>query len=181
SRPASPATAGGALGFGAVPLPCARDLAVQGGPPLCVGLRMYFTPDRAPREFLHVYLRVPGVCVMTSRAEVVGTGLIGGSIGLALRARGWHVTGRDVDEARAARAHDLGALDAVGHDPDAELTFVAVPVSAIAAEATRAVAGGSVVTDVGGVKAPVVASVDHPRFVGGHPMAGSEQEGVDGA
>ncbi len=118
---------------------------------------------------------------MTSRAEVVGTGLIGSSIGLALRARGWHVTGRDLDEARAARALELGALDAVGHDPDAELTFVAVPVSAIAAEATRAAAGGAIVTDVGGVKAPVVRSVSHPRFVGGHPMAGSEQEGVDGA
>src|SRR6476659_5817483 len=125
--------------------------------------------------------RVPGVFVMTSRAEVVGTGLIGSSIGLALRARGWHVTGRDLDEARAARAHELGALDAVGHDPEAELTFVAVPVSAIAAEATRAAAGGAIVTDVGGVKAPVVRSVSHPSFVGGHPMAGSEQEGVDGA
>jgi prephenate dehydrogenase len=118
---------------------------------------------------------------MTSRAEVIGTGLIGGSIGLALRARGWHVTGRDLDEARAARALELGALDAVGHDVDAELTFVAVPVSAIAAEARRAADAGGIVTDVGGVKAPVVASVDHARFVGGHPMAGSEQEGVDGA
>jgi prephenate dehydrogenase len=58
---------------------------------------------------------------------------------------------------------------------------VAVPVSAIAAEAARAAAGGAIVTDVGGVKAPVVRSVGHPRFVGGHPMAGSEQEGVDGA
>jgi prephenate dehydrogenase len=38
-----------------------------------------------------------------------------------------------------------------------------------------------VVTDVGGVKGPVVAAIDHPRFVGGHPMAGSEQEGMDGA
>jgi prephenate dehydrogenase len=118
---------------------------------------------------------------MTSRAEVVGTGLIGGSIGLALRARGWHVTGRDLDEARAARALELGALDAVGHDPHAELTFVAVPVSAIAHEAGRALEGSKIVTDVGGVKGPVVAGVDHPRFVGGHPMAGSEQEGVDGA
>ena len=118
---------------------------------------------------------------MTSRAEVIGTGLIGGSIGLALRARGWHVTGRDLDEARAARALELGALDAVGYDAAAEITFVAVPVSAIAAEARRAADLGAIVTDVGGVKAPVVASVDHARFVGGHPMAGSEQEGVDGA
>jgi prephenate dehydrogenase len=118
---------------------------------------------------------------MTSRAEVVGTGLIGGSIGLALRARGWRVTGRDLDEARAARALELGALDAVGHDPGAELVFVAIPVSAIAAEAARALDGRRIVTDVGGVKAPVVAGVGDPRFVGGHPMAGSEQEGVEGA
>lgn len=115
------------------------------------------------------------------RAVVVGTGLIGGSIGLALRARGWHVTGRDADRARAERALSLGALDAVGDDPAAELTFIATPVSAIVGEARRTLAGGGVVTDVGGVKGPVVAGVDDPRFVGGHPMAGSEQEGVDGA
>jgi prephenate dehydrogenase len=116
-----------------------------------------------------------------ARAAVVGTGLIGGSIGLALRARGWHVTGRDADPARAARALELGALDAVGDDPEAAITFVATPVSAIVEEARRALAAGHVVTDVGSVKSPVVAGVDHARFVGGHPMAGSEQEGVDGA
>src|SRR5437588_8920263 len=115
------------------------------------------------------------------RAVVVGTGLIGGSIGLALKAQGWHVTGRDVDEARAARAVELGALDDVGDDPDAEITFVATPVGSIAAEARSALRGGGVVTDVGGVKGPVVAEVADARFVGGHPMAGSEQEGVDGA
>src|SRR3954470_14043960 len=115
------------------------------------------------------------------RALVVGTGLIGGSIGLALKAQGWHVTGRDVDEVRAARALELGALDDVGEDQDAEITFVATPVGSIAAEVRTALQGGGVVTDVGGVKAPVVAGVAHARFVGGHPMAGSEQEGVDGA
>jgi prephenate dehydrogenase len=115
------------------------------------------------------------------RAGIVGTGLIGGSIGLALRARGWHVTGRDDDGARAARARELGALDEVGEDPDAEITFVATPVSSIAAVSRRLVEHGGIVTDVGSVKAPIVAAVDHPRFVGGHPMAGSEQEGVDGA
>ena len=115
------------------------------------------------------------------RAAVVGTGLIGGSIGLALRARGWHVTGRDRDHARAERALALGALDQVGADPDADVTFVATPVSAVAAEARQAVSPEGIVTDVGSVKAPIVAAVAHPRFVGGHPMAGSEQEGVDGA
>jgi prephenate dehydrogenase len=120
---------------------------------------------------------------MTSpnRAAVVGTGLIGGSIGMALRAKGWHVTGRDRDPLRAERALELGALDAVGDDPSAEITFVATPVSAVAEEARALVGGGGIVTDVGSVKGPIVAAVDHPRFVGGHPMAGSEQEGVDGA
>jgi prephenate dehydrogenase len=115
---------------------------------------------------------------MIRRAQVVGTGLIGGSIGLALKAAGWHVTGTDRDETSAARALELGAIDAVGEDPEAELTFVATPVGTVA-EVAKGRPG--VVTDVGSVKASIVSSVAHPSFVGGHPMAGSEQEGVDGS
>ena len=116
------------------------------------------------------------------RAAVVGTGLIGGSIGLALRRRGWHVTGQDDSSDIAARALALGALDAVGTDPDADLTFVATPVRAVAEAARAALAGGrGIVTDVGSVKASVVEAVSDPRFIGGHPMAGSEQDGIDGA
>jgi prephenate dehydrogenase len=115
------------------------------------------------------------------RAVVVGCGLIGGSIGLALRAQGWHVTGRDLDDARAARALELGALDAVGEDPSASITFIATPVRAVADLARAALADGGVVTDAGSVKGSIVDAVGDPRFVGGHPMAGSEQEGVDGA
>jgi prephenate dehydrogenase len=116
------------------------------------------------------------------RAAVVGTGLIGGSIGLALRRRGWHVTGDDQDPAVAARALELGALDEVGTDPDAAVTFLATPVRAVADAAKAALANGTgIVTDVGSVKASIVEAVDDPRFVGGHPMAGSEQDGIDGA
>ncbi len=116
------------------------------------------------------------------RAGIVGTGLIGGSIGLALRRRGWHVTGDDHDPGRAARAVELGALDRIGSDPTAEVTFLATPVQAEAEAARRALAAGrGIVTDVGSVKASIVESVDDPRFLGGHPMAGSELEGVDGA
>lgn len=116
------------------------------------------------------------------RATVVGTGLIGGSIALALRERGWRVAGVDRDESRTARALDLGVIDTVGYDPDSELTVVATPVGQIPAAASEALARTrGVVTDVGGVKASVVAAVDDPRFVGGHPMAGSEQDGVEGA
>jgi prephenate dehydrogenase len=120
--------------------------------------------------------------VTARRAAIVGTGLIGGSIGLALRRGGWHVTGADHDPVRAARALELGALDAVGTDREADITFLATPVRAVAGAARAALASGrGIVTDVGSVKASIVAAVDDPRFLGGHPMAGSEQEGVDGA
>ncbi len=115
------------------------------------------------------------------RAAVIGTGLIGGSVALALRAAGWHVTGTDADGAAQAVALEMGVIDAAGIDPDAELTVVAVPVGAVPDAARAALQRGGVVTDVGSVKAPVVAAVDHPRFVGGHPMAGSEALGVSGA
>ncbi|HLG67694.1 MAG TPA: prephenate dehydrogenase/arogenate dehydrogenase family protein [Acidimicrobiales bacterium] len=120
------------------------------------------------------------------RAEVVGTGLIGGSLGLALRQRGWHVSGNDVWPERAAEARAVGALDEVGTDPQAEVVFVAVPAAHAGPVAARLLAEPArrpdvVVSDVSGVKASVVAAVDHPRFVGGHPMAGSEQVGLSGA
>jgi prephenate dehydrogenase len=120
------------------------------------------------------------------RAAVVGTGLIGGSIGLALRARGWHVTGHDSDRGRAEQAREVGALDAVGFDPGAEVTFVATPLDAVTTEVAGVFGragrrADGVVTDVAGVKGPVVSAVGDPHFVGGHPMAGSEQVGLDGA
>lgn len=118
------------------------------------------------------------------RAQLVGTGLIGGSIGLALRARGWFVTGDDLDPGRAADARAMGVVDRVGHDPGAELAFVATPLGAAVGAVVELLARGGpdlVVTDVCGVKAPVVAGAGHPRFVGGHPMAGSEQAGLAGA
>ena len=55
--------------------------------------------------------------VSQRRAVIVGTGLIGGSIGLALRKEGWYVTGRDLDPERAARGLRPGALCAVGAGP----------------------------------------------------------------
>jgi prephenate dehydrogenase len=118
----------------------------------------------------------------TRRANVVGLGLIGGSVGLALRARGWRVHGHDADPARIEAARERGVIDAAGLDSAAELTIVATPVLAVADAVKEAlVATTGLVTDVGSVKAPVVAAIDDPRFLGGHPMAGSEQDGLDGA
>jgi prephenate dehydrogenase len=124
---------------------------------------------------------------------LIGTGLIGGSIGLALRRDGVHVRGFDRDPVRAARAAELGAVDELAGTlrdvvAGADLVVVAVPVGHVAEVVIEALdAGALLVTDVGSVKAPVVDAVerDRPglaaRFVGGHPMAGSEQEGLDGA
>jgi prephenate dehydrogenase len=127
------------------------------------------------------------------RLALVGTGLIGGSIGLALRRLGAEVRGFDHDAARAARAKEAGVVDSLAASvaeavDDADLTVVAVPVGQVAGVVIEALdAGARVVTDVGSVKAPIVAAVEAARpelarrFVGGHPMAGSEQEGLDGA
>ena len=116
------------------------------------------------------------------RGQIVGTGLIGGSVALALGEAGWHVTGFDIDAQRAERAREIGVIDAVGIDPEAELTVVAVPAGALEKEIRNALQQTKgMVTDTGSVKAMVARSIDDPRFVPGHPMAGSEQDGVDGA
>ena len=116
------------------------------------------------------------------RANVIGLGLVGGSVAAGLRQRGWRVCGDDARAASVDKAIELGVVDAGGLDPDADITVVAVPVLSIADQVKRALAETrGVVTDVGSVKAPVCAACDDPRFVGGHPMAGSELDGIDGA
>lgn len=114
--------------------------------------------------------------------HIIGTGLIGGSVGLALRAQGWRASGIDADPAVAERAVELGAIDRIGPDPDADLTVVAVPVGAIPELALEALHSGTgAVTDVGSTKLDICRAVDDARFVGGHPMAGSELDGIVGA
>lgn len=116
------------------------------------------------------------------RANIAGLGLIGGSIGLALVERGWIVSGDDLDPTRVEQAVARGIVQRAGLDPDAEITVVATPVSAVADQVRRALRETrGVVTDVGSVKASIASAIDDPRFVGGHPMAGSELEGLDGA
>lgn len=118
----------------------------------------------------------------TRRANVIGLGLIGGSIAIGLRQRGWHVSGVDDRPDVADAAVERGVIDGVGVDRAAEITFVAVPVLGGAAAVERALADtDGIVTDVGSVKAPICAAVSDLRFVGGHPMAGSERDGLDGA
>ena len=104
------------------------------------------------------------------RLALVGTGLIGGSIGLALGKAGYEVVGFDRDAERArgrgrgavrSRASRRRSRDAVA---GADLTVIAVPVGQVAAMVIEALdAGAPLVTDVGSVKAPVVTEVEAAR------------------
>jgi prephenate dehydrogenase len=120
------------------------------------------------------------------KVAVIGTGLIGASIGLAASERlGARVAGVDPDPGPALAA---GALDEAGSLAealdDAEAAFVAVPVPILAETVAAVLAAAGprcLVTDVGSVKAAVVGAVDDERFVGGHPLAGAEQGGAAAA
>jgi prephenate dehydrogenase len=125
---------------------------------------------------------------------ILGTGLIGGSVGLALRraAPDTMVVGHDPLPGEAERAVERGALSAAtGSAADAVaragLIVLAMPVDrmpAVCADLSGAVAEGAVVTDVGSAKVDVVTAGERAfggAFVGGHPMAGSERHGIDAA
>lgn len=125
---------------------------------------------------------------------IIGVGLIGGSIARAARGRG--LVRRFVGSGRGApnleRALALGVVDRVEGDHraavrDSDLVVVGTPVRA-AVEVVRNILPemrpGAVLTDVGSVKGPFVRAVEgmdlrQVRFVGGHPIAGTEKSGVE--
>lgn len=115
-------------------------------------------------------------------AGVVGLGLIGGSVALALRDLGYRIGGVDADPSRVERALAEGIIDQAGLPENAAMTIVATPVDAIPDGVRHALAETrGWVTDTGSVKGPIAAEIAHERFVPSHPMAGSEQAGLDGA
>lgn len=124
------------------------------------------------------------------RVLVVGAGLMGTSVGLALRRHGVRVWLSDATDRHGSLAESIGAGDwSSGPDDtsiDPQLVVVAVP-PAVAGEVVAKALGqfpDAVVTDLASVKGPVVASVtaltdpsQRARYVPGHPMAGSERSG----
>jgi prephenate dehydrogenase len=128
---------------------------------------------------------------------VIGVGLIGGSLALALKRAGavGSVTGFDRDPSALERAIALGVIDGVAGSASeaakgAEMIVVAVPVRAIGPalhDVALAMDAGAVVTDVGSTKSEVVRLAReelrerNARFVPGHPIAGRESSGVDAA
>ena len=128
------------------------------------------------------------------RLAVVGCGLIGASFAVASgRVSGiTEVVVTDADAAVREQAERLGIADRVaatiaGAVADADLVLLAVPVAAVpavAAEAAAAMRPGAVLTDTGSTKSHLVPEVERcagVRFIGGHPMAGSERSGVAAA
>jgi prephenate dehydrogenase len=117
---------------------------------------------------------------------VVGTGLIGASVGLAARAAGvGEVRGWDVDPESLAVAGERGAVEPAGSLDEAvkgtELAIVAAPVAALPASVAavlEASGEATTVTDVGSTKGPVTRAVTGERFIGGHPVCGSEARGA---
>lgn len=133
---------------------------------------------------------------MLDRVAIIGLGLIGGSMGLALhKARAaQQVTGYDLGKGVSDRARRVGAIDQA-YDSladavrGAELVILATPVGAMRAllqKLSTALSPGAVVTDVASTKAQVISWAEEflptsVSFVGGHPMTGKELSGVEAA
>lgn len=128
-----------------------------------------------------------------TRVAVLGTGLIGGSFGLALRAQfpELRVTGWDRPEI-LARAVARGAITDTAADlssavATADLVCVALPIGEIIEhlpEIARAARAGTLVTDTGSTKAAICRAAAHvfghtKLFIGGHPLAGRELGGIE--
>ena len=122
------------------------------------------------------------------RVAVIGLGLIGGSVARRL-ARSHDVTGWDTDPATRELAAAAGLAVAAGVEDaaaGADVTVLATPLAALATVLTAlSTTDCPVLTDVGSVKAPVLAAARAAgvadRFVGGHPMAGTERAGFAAA
>jgi prephenate dehydrogenase len=134
--------------------------------------------------------------VHLNKVTIIGVGLIGGSLAINLKEKG--LAGRIVGVGRGLpnleTAKRLGVIDSFTRDvgegvEGADLVVVAVPVQSIVPVIKAAVAHlekGSIVTDAGSVKKAIVEEVEHlvhngGRFVGAHPIAGTEDSGVGAA
>ncbi len=134
------------------------------------------------------------------QAAIVGVGLIGGSIGLALRRAGLarRIIGVGRSAANLQRAIARGAIDqlvleSAGELPEVDLVIVCTPVDHVAKQIAwwaNSAAQGALLTDAGSTKARIVREVDEQlhhhnprqaRFIGSHPLAGSEKTGVEHA
>jgi prephenate dehydrogenase len=132
---------------------------------------------------------------MIDRIAILGTGLLGTSVGLALRAAGYKgsIVGWNRSPEQAQQALSMGAIDLIASDPIeaarmSEVTVLAVPIFAtidLMEKLTLRLGGDHLVTDVGSTKAQITkVGMEHfnqmacAAFLPGHPMAGKERGGA---
>jgi len=136
---------------------------------------------------------------MKTNVAIIGVGLIGGSLGMALKKRRpgkYHIIGIGRNAGKLALAKRRGAIDEVFTDfaagvRDADIIVICSPVDTIGAIAGKIapfIKKDAVITDVGSVKECVVKEVSavlpaalRGNFVGAHPMAGAEKSGIAAA
>ncbi|MFI5295687.1 MAG: prephenate dehydrogenase [Thermodesulfovibrionales bacterium] len=128
------------------------------------------------------------------KITVLGVGQIGASFALAIRNKGLcrHIAGSGRHENNLLRAKEMGIIDSYDLDPAAactasELVLLSAPVGAFPDLVRRCSASlkrGAIITDAGSVKGSLVRDIErllpaHVRYIGGHPIAGSDRSGID--
>src|SRR6185312_13785728 len=205
---AYPALAARELGWNEVALLCAREIPVPGSVARCIRVLLHINTTKGQGDLRHVYLHEavslrpgfadaePSSAPAVDRVAIIGLGLMGASLGMALRERGvaQQIVGFDADPGVTERARERGAIDVACTSvaeavAGSELVALASPLLAmreLLAEMAPLLAETTIVTDLGSAKAPVASWEEallpaSGQFVGGHPMAGSEQSGVESA
>ncbi|MEH1783483.1 MAG: prephenate/arogenate dehydrogenase [Nostoc sp.] len=121
---------------------------------------------------------------------ILGLGLIGGSLGFDLRSQGHHILGVSRREATCQKAVSLGSVDEASVDLSllaaAEVVFICTPLALIVPQFEQLIAHlsvATVVTDVGSAKVQIVKEISPlwDNFIGGHPMAGRTDNGIEAA
>jgi prephenate dehydrogenase len=131
---------------------------------------------------------------MINKIAIIGIGVIGGSLGMALRSccPGITVAGSDLDPEIVARAIELGAIDQSLDErflSECDLVILAAPLKAMPAiieQIKDHIKPGAIISDAGSVKGWVMQMLernfpDGVHIIGGHPMAGSEKSGLQAA
>jgi arogenate dehydrogenase (NADP+) len=121
---------------------------------------------------------------------IIGLGLIGGSLGLDLRSQGHQIVGisrqQNVCQIALAKGVVTEASTELKTLAEAEVVIVCTPLAAISSTITQVIpylSPETIITDVGSVKQPIVEECSQlwANFIGGHPMAGTTESGIDAA
>lgn len=125
-----------------------------------------------------------------TKIGIVGLGLIGGSLGLDLRSQGLEVLGVSRKETTCQIAKERGAVNEASVNlkilSGVEIIFICTPIASIISTVEQLLPylnPETIITDVGSVKAPIVKKCSKlwANFVGGHPMAGTAEQGIEAA